>query len=263
MTGQRHGLVELARLFTVEWINRADPRAPERIVCADYVVHISGVEIRDRARYAEATLGQLEQFPGLTLTVHDLICDGQCLAMAFSEHGSSTKHDGRLAAWRGVALFNWDGNRLTENWTQEDYFARRRQLQAGSPDAVAAPMVAPWAVQPAGGDVESEAIARAWVSAADFSGISVDDGLEPGPLALAVDDTSFSRVFSAGRSVAFAATLNGIASPPRPQVAAALDITGLVHVREGRVSSGTVVTDRLGLHRRLTRPQKLTRQPEA
>ena len=253
MTGQRHGLVELARLFTVEWIIRADPGAPERIVRGDYVVHISGVEIPDRARYAEATLGQLEQFPGLTLTVHDLICDGQCLAMAFSEHGSSTKHDGRLAAWRGVALFDWDGERLTENWTQEDYFARRRQLQARLSGCCRRSHGCPMGRAASGrrrrerGDRPRLGVRR---------GLLGHLGRRRARTRAAGPSGRRHQLFTCvlgGPLGRFAATLSGIASPPRPQVTAALDITGLVHVREGRVSSGTVVTDRLGLHRRLTR----------
>ncbi len=97
-------------------------------------MHIGDVELDGLEAYVPATVGQLEQFPGLQLTVHDLAFTEDRLVLHFTEHGASARHDLRAAAWTGVALFAWDGERLTENWTQEDYAARRRQLADGVPD---------------------------------------------------------------------------------------------------------------------------------
>jgi len=236
-----HPLARLAQRFTVDWLDRADASVPPQIMVPGYRVHIGDVELAGLEAYVPATVGQLEQFPGLQLTVHDLVLTEDRLALHFTEHGASTRHDLRAAAWTGVALFAWDGERLTENWTQEDYAARRRQLADGVPDTIAPPAVAPWTTQPAAPDPAAEDVVRAWLPTAHpgSDGVVWDDGRSVSTLR--PREVAVAELFSAGDRVAFAATqLDG---------AERLGLAGLVSVAGGVVSGGVVVSDRHGLLR--------------
>ena len=237
-----HALARLAQRFTIDWLDRADASVPPQIMAPDYRVHIGDVELAGLEEYVPATVGQLEQFPGLQLTVHALVLTDEHLALHFTEHGASTRHDLRAAAWAGVALFAWDGERLTENWTQEDYAARRRQLADGVADVVGPPAVAPWTTPPGRPDTAAEDVVRAWLPSAQpgFDGVTWDDGLTAAQLR--PRDVEVAQLFSAGRQVAFAAT--------QTDGTDRLGVAGLVQVVDGVVSGGVVVSDRHGLARR-------------
>lgn len=252
-----HPLVALARRFTIDWLARADESVPPEIMAPGYRVHIGDAELDGLSAYTTGTVGQLRQFPGLALTIHDLVTDGERLALVFTEHGASARHEGNAAGWAGVALFRWDGERLTENWTQEDYYARRRQLAEGAPDVIGAPLAAPWTTPPRPADAGAEAVARAWLARPDPAPVRLDDGRDG--LALDVDSVVVRELFSAGDRVAFAADWSGayrggLADAPTPGAAATLGVAGVLTVRGGAVVGGAVVTDRLGLRRRLLRP---------
>lgn len=260
-SGPVHPFVRLAQRFTIDWLNRADGAVPPQIMTPDYRVHIGGFDLDGLEAYAPATLGQLTQFPGLQLTVHDLVTTGDRLAIHFSEHGASARHDMRTATWNGVALFRWDGERLTENWTQEDYASRRRQLADGRPDIVGSPMVAPWTVRPAEPDPAAEDVVRGWLTSAvpGAGPVRWDDGRD-GPL-IAPDSAEVAEIFSAGNRVAFAATQSGrlLAAGPVgpedvvPEGPVRLGLAGIVSVAGGDVTGGVVISDRLGLSRSVSR----------
>jgi predicted ester cyclase len=241
----------LARRFCVHWLDRADPSVPPEIMTPGYRVHIGTAELDGLDAYTAGTMGQLTQFPGLLLTVHQLLTDGQQLALHFTEHGASVRHDGRAAAWRGVALFRIEAGRLAENWTQEDYYARRRQLADGHADPVPAPAVAPWTTPAARPSAEAEETVRRWLGRPSFGQVEVDDGS-----ALVVEPTSFrvKRLFSAGLAVAFAGAWRGRYRGGLEGVESAGDVElgacGMLSTGGGEVS-GVVVTDRLGLRRAL------------
>jgi len=243
----------LAQRFTINWLNLADAAVPATIMAPDYQVHIGATELDGLEPYTAGTIGQLEQFPGLALTVHEFVTDGSQLALVFTEHGASAKHDGRAAAWRGVALFRCAGGLLAENWTQEDYYARRRQLATGVPDTIPAPAVAPWTVDPQPADTAAEDTVRSWLGAPVLDGVELDDG---SPLTVDVTGVEVARLFSAGDAVAFAGRwagryaggVDGVTGTGQP---AALGICGVVHVDADRVVGGHVVTDRHGLRRSL------------
>ncbi|TQN40985.1 putative ester cyclase [Blastococcus colisei] len=252
--GAIHPLVRLAQRFTIDWLDRADGSVPPQIMTPDYQVHIGGIDLEGLEAYAPATLGQLTQFPGLQLTVHDLVTTGDRLALHFTEHGASARHEGRPAAWAGVALFRWDGERLAENWTQEDYAARRRQLADGQSDPVAAPMVAPWTVTPAASDPTAEVVVRDWLATAAPGGGDVrwDDGRD-GPL-IAPTGAGVVEIFSVGSRVAFAATQTGrFLGEGGSDEPVRLGLAGLVDVVDGSVARGVVISDRLGLLRARSR----------
>lgn len=252
-----HDLARLAQRFAVDWLDRADAAVPAHIMSPDYQVHIGDVELDGLDAYVPATVGQLEQFPGLQLTVHSLVLTADRLALHFTEHGASVRHDLRPAAWTGVALFAWDGQRLTENWTQEDYAARRRQLADGVPDTIGPPAVAPWTTQPAEPDPAAEEVVRGWLATAQpgVDDVTWDDGLTAA--LVRPRGVEVAELFSAGSTVAFAATQTGeflgTDELPAADGPVRLGVAGLVTVADGVVRGGVVVSDRHGLLRSRTR----------
>jgi hypothetical protein len=243
--------VGLARRWAVDWLAAADASVCDEILAPEYTVVIGGHRLGPRDAYVEAALGQLERFPGLGLTVHELIARSDHVAVRFTEHGPSPRHDGRAAAWGGVALFRWDGQRLTDCFAEEDYLSRRRQLASGTPDPIEPPAPAPWATVVQRPDPAAEEVVRRWLQRGDFSRAERDDSwlghhatVDLAHLAIDVDE-----LFSAGNRVAFHGIQLGEVAGAPDRVG--LHLAGLVTVEHGEVAGGRVVRDRLGLSRAL------------
>jgi hypothetical protein len=255
-----HPMAALMRRFAVDWLDRADPSVPPQIMAPGYTIHIGGVVMEGLAEYTEATSGQLARFPGLTITVHDVLYgDGDRAALLFTEHGASVR--GGAAAWRGIGLFRAAGGigagLLVHNVVEEDYLARRRQLLAGTTDAVDPPMVAPWTEPVGDPDPDAEKAVRAWLDAggpvATEGGLTCDDGAAQ---VLDVVSCEVGELFSAGGRVAFQAVQRGRYVGGLPDVEAAnqdveLSVVGIVEPAAGGSVTGHVVRDRLGLLRKL------------
>lgn len=239
-------LVALMRRYVVDYTNRHDTSVCAEIMEPGYTLRMGPhvVAGRDDA-YVPAARKQFEQFPGLGLTVHEIATNGERLAMRFSEHGASVRHGGARAAWTGIGLYRWNGTRLVENWVEQDYLSRRRQLAGGPPDPVEAPAVAPWdtAAEPA--DPAAEQAVRGWIAAGLPGPVRWDDG-DPTPV-LDARSTEVDELFSAGGAVGFRLSQHG--RRPDDGQPATLHLVGLVHVRDGQVTGGQIVRDRLGLSR--------------
>lgn len=240
-------ILPLVRRWAVDWINGHDAAACDDLMVPDYALRIGTFDLSTRAAYVEATVGQLAQFPGLVLTVHEVMTNGTRAALRFSEHGASRKHEGRAAAWTGVVLFEGDGSRLVRTWAEEDYAARRRQLATGVADPVGAPAVAPWDTEPEPADPAAEEVVRRWLAAGlpPVDGVVWDDAAldDAGP-ALDAERGEVDVVISAGSRVAFHGRVSGPAQDGSG-VVATVDVAGLVRVDDGAVRGGTVVSDRL------------------
>lgn len=268
-----HPLVALMRRFAIDWLDRADPAVCAEIMDPGYTVLIGGQTLHGRDdTYVPATLGQLERFPGLLLTVHELMTDGERVALRFTEHGPSAADAAQPAAWTGIGLFSWDGERLTHNVTEEDYLSRRRQLAEGRCDPIEPPAPAPWAERPAPADPGAESAVRAWLAAGDLAPALLDDAAPLGDAALSddagpvdggqaplldVERVEVDELFSAGRRVAFHAVQEGRYRGGLPGTTGAegsparLGLAGLVTVDAAGGVHGRVVRDRAGLRRAL------------
>jgi hypothetical protein len=240
-----HPMATLMRRFAVDWLDRADEAVTEEIMAPGYTVRIGGVVLEGRAAYTPATSGQLAQFPGLMITVHDVLyADGDRAALRFTEHGASAK-----------------GGMLVDNVVEEDYLARRRQLTTGAADPVDPPMVAPWTAPVGAADPAAEKVVREWLEvggpASADGAVTCDDGAAD--RLLDVSGCEVGDLFSAGGRVAFHAVLRGAYVGGLPDVdaavgrEAALSVVGLVSVGADGVVGGHVVRDRLGLRRALSR----------
>ncbi|MDN5919113.1 MAG: ester cyclase [Pseudonocardia sp.] len=266
--------VALMRRYVVDYTNRRDTSVCAEIMEPDYTLRMGPHEVsgRDEA-YIPASLKQFTQFPGLGLTVHEVISNGERLALRFSEHGASVRHGGAAAAWTGLGLYRWNGTRLRDNSVEQDYLSRRRQLASGEPATVRPPAVAPWDTPARAADPSAEAVVRAWIaeglpaggppgagSSTVGTSLTWDDGGPGSERAVLADPASIvDELFSAGAAVAFRLTCHGRyvgglgdvtdASAGTP---ATLHMVGLVHVADGRVVSGHLVRDRLGTARALS-----------
>jgi hypothetical protein len=250
--------VALMRRYVVDYTNRHDTSVCPDLMEPDYTLRMGPhvVSGRDDA-YIPAAQKQFVQFPGLGLTVHEIVTDGRRLAMRFSEHGASVRHGGAVASWSGIGLYRWNGTRLVDNSVEQDYLARRRQLAGGPPAAVAAPALAPWDTRAVPADPDAEQVVRRWIDdGMHGAAVTWDDGDSAALLAEAATDVD--DLFSAGPAVAFRLTRRGRYAGGLDGVdddalgaPATLHLVGLVHVAGGSVASGYVVRDRLGLARAL------------
>lgn len=255
-------LVALMRRYVVDYTNRHDTSVCADLMEPEYTLRMGAHEVAGRDElYVPAAQRQFDQFPGLGLTVHDIVTNGDRLAMRFTEHGASTRHGGAAASWSGLGLYRWNGRRLTENWVEQDYLSRRRQLSGDGPDPVAAPAVAPWDAVAVPTDPDAENVVRGWVAAGfPSTGVRWDDGDDH--VLLADTEDRVDDVFSAGERVAvrvtrtgtYAGGLDGVddAAVGRP---ATLHLVALVRVAGGDVADGYGVRNRQDLARSLTRAE--------
>jgi hypothetical protein len=250
--------VALMRRYCVDYTSRHDLTVCDEIMDPGYTLNMGGHRLAGRdGAYKTAAAQQFGQFPGLGLTVNQVICSGDRLALRFTEHGASVRHGGAQAAWGGIGLYRWDGRVLLENFVEQDYFGRRRQLAGGGPDRVEPPAVAPWDTAAVPPDPAAEEVVRAWLTAGDVTGVAgvtVDDGRGMGRL-INVVRTEIDDLFSAGGHVAFHVCQHGTVIGREPPLNISgpglLHVAGLVTVAGGRVTGGRVIRDRLGLLRRL------------
>lgn len=259
-----HPLAALLRGFAIDFLTCHNEAVVPRIMAPQYRLAIGGVVFDGRdTEYLPATAAQLEQFPGLCVTVHDVILGDNAIAMCFTEHGASRDDEGKQAAWSGITLFRTDGERLLQGWAEEEYIARKRQLFIGECEAVEPPQLTPWDVTPEPVNPQAEAIARAWLSeqhpVRDLPSNNRLSPLDPDPGALVdIRSTKINTMFSSGERVAVHAEYHGIyaggfgdLSPLLVGCQAVLRLAAMLTIRDGEVTTARITTDRLGLSRAL------------
>lgn len=171
------GIVELLRVYCGEFVNAHDPSRCVDLMADGYLLHMAGREIRGRGADYEPSVTELfAQFPDLHVQMHEILTDGDRLATRFTLSGTSTRHGGRAAAWGGVALYDWDGRRLTECWVEEDHHLARVQLRSGDCEHPAQEAVIedPWVVEatePADGVLDT---AQKWLEAGGDGRLGAD-----------------------------------------------------------------------------------------
>jgi hypothetical protein len=204
-----HPFVALMRKYCIDYTNSHDQSLYDEIMEPDYVVHISGFDLPREPLYRQAVTDIFGRAPGLGLVVHEFVLNGDRLCMRFSEHGAMPAGDGttrRLACWRGIGLYKWNGKRLTENYVEQDYLSAHRQLQSGEPHELDPIHLDPWmsteAVAP---DPGAEDAVRAWLAKGDLTNADrhrIDDSLTDGPV-IDLHEVTVDDLFSAGPRVAF------------------------------------------------------------
>lgn len=251
---------QLLRGFAVDFLTAHVPAAARAIMAPGYRLSISGhlFEGRDDS-YLPATVAQLEQFPGLCVTVHDVVLAPDAVAMRFTEHGASAK-GGIVSTWGGVTTFRICDGQLEHGWAEEDYFARKRQLKTGEPDAILPPHAAPWdrPVEPA--RAETETVVRQWLSEPATLFRDIEEISAQGPRLhdlIEPDDVSVSFMFTAGIRAAVHAIVSGrykggFADAPGPVGAkVSVPVAAIIDVADRAIRRVQLCGDRLGLNRSL------------
>ena len=259
--------LRLMKRYVVDYTNSHDQDQTWSIMVPDYVLRMGSYFVTGRdTQYRAATRKQMDQFPGLMLTVHEIWTSGARLMMRFSEHGASMKHGGALAAWGGIGLYEWDGERLTRNHVEQDYLSRARQLSSGVPVAVEGPATAPWDVAPAAADHGAETLVHAALTSGDITAhdaILCDDswaGIGNQPV---LDQTGIeiNDLFSCGSRVGFHASQTGEVRPgglPGDEhvgQTGTLHMAGILEVAGGKIVGGRIIRNRMELRRSLRKAE--------
>jgi hypothetical protein len=225
----------------------------------DYALLIGGYLLEPRDNYIAATQSQLfHRFPNIVVTTHRLIATERQVALSFTEHGQSSRPNEGGAAWSGVAMFRTDGAQLTHCFAEEDYYGRRQQLSEATPAPIPPPALDPWDTAAGDPDPAAEAVVRSWV----MTGCPRDKAFisDPSGELVTAKELEVNEIFSVGPRVAFHMTVSGsycggldIIEGERIGSTVEFAVAGLVDVEGGRVTSGFLTRDRLGLQRALTK----------
>jgi hypothetical protein len=214
-TAGMHPFVALMRKYCIDYTNSHDQSLYDEIMEPDYVVHISGFDLPREPVYRQAVTDIFQRAPGLGLVVHEFVLNGDRLCMRFSEHGSMPAGDDgqrRLACWRGIGLYKWNGTRLTENYVEQDYLSTHRQLTSGVPHELDPIHLDPWvATEAVFPNEEAEETVRTWLAKGDLINARrhrIDDSVTDGPV-LDFTEVSVTDLFSAGTRVPFHITARG------------------------------------------------------
>ena len=258
--------VALMRRYCIDYTNSHDQSVCDEIMEPEYVVHISGWDLPRDAAYKPAVTGVFARFPGLQLQVHELVTNGDRLAMRFSEHGAASDAGGRLAAWGGIGLYRWNGRKLLENYVEQDFLAQEAQLASGECAPLESPHLDPWmSTRAEPSNPGAEALVRAWLGKGDVRDASsalVDGSWYQGAAEspIEVESVEVNALFSAGSRVAFhvgerGRYRGGLAGvdPGFVGRVTTLRCVGLARVEAGAIRDVRAITDRLGARMELLR----------
>ncbi len=248
----------LLRRWVIGYFNAHNAEAARAITAPEYTLSIGDVVFRGRDdAWLPAVDVQMKAYPRLGMTVHQTLAGEGWAAVWFTEHGVT---DGRGAAWSGVGIYRAKGGVLTGCVAQEDYMTRRRQLKSGVADPVDPPALSPWDIQPEPRNPEAEEVVRRWLAkgwpCAEGDVRCDDEHITGEPLRFDAGETHVGELLSSGDHVAFNVRQSGVyrGGLPSPAVgpgAETLDCNGLVKVENGKVVSGRVIRDRMGLWSRI------------
>ena len=254
--------LQVFRRYVTDFVNRHDFSVLPAIMAETYQLDTGGHVIVGRdGNYRDAVARQLKQFPGLVFTPHELFHVGDRLAIRFTEHGTSLRHEGRAAAWTNIAIYGVSGGRLARCAIEQDYFARRQQLLSGVASLVDHPHIAPWDVAPSKNNAHAEKIVRDWLTSATFQtgGIVNVDGMRVEiPRIIRGGEVEVLEMLAGDDQVAFHAVHRGPLAgdfptdqTTEPGASAFIHMSGLVRLRGREICGGNIIRDRWGLYRRL------------
>jgi hypothetical protein len=253
--------VAIMRRYCVDYANRRDFEVCDQILANDYTLHMGEHSIRGRDEaYKPEVISQLRSFPYLGLVVHEIVTDGDHLALLFSEHAASLRHDLRRACWHGIGIYKWDGAQITEAWVEMDFLARQTQLKLGEPASLGRPALDPWVTAEVGPCAQAVGVVRDWLRSGALNNPEARNGHGDNPSSprpqLDIEDVQEDVLFSAGRDVAFKVTVTGRyrsgveSCGERVGARVTHHLAGVATV-DGEHIRADVVSDRLGFARRL------------
>ena len=261
--------VTLMRRYVEDYTNGHDVSLIPELMHPGYTIHIGGLTL-GFDEYVAMVEGAYERFPDLQLVVHNIVTNGERLALHFSEYATSPAHDHRFAVWEGIGLYRRsEDGRLSENLVEQDFYGRRQQLAGTAPPPTPVTDPAVWSTADDISNHRTEAAVRSWVELRN-SGGEARRKLEAGGLAVICNGTTTHRpllagriteiddLFSAGDRFGVRLTMRGVyagdlhdAGSEKHGRPVSLAVIGVGTVQDGKVATLRLVTDRFGLRRRL------------
>jgi predicted ester cyclase len=261
MSDDIHPILKIMRTYAFAYTANHDFDVLPTIMVDAYELRMGRHRIVGRdTDYRAATERQFNQFPGLGFTVHEVVSNGERIALRFSEHGRSNVRDAD-AVWGGISMYHWDASRLTSCLVEQDYFARRRQLESGVANPLESPAIDPWNVAVEPSSTLHEAVVREWALGGGIdlcaTGTLDDEWSAPAQrYRLDVRETVFNDIFSAGSRVAFHVTQSGtlkddgLGGPHTSSAVVTRHAAGIADVHVDVVKA-RIITDRLEIRRQL------------
>lgn len=256
-----HPFATLMRRYSIDFAQAHGLAVIDDVMLPEYTVHTAGLTLMRDPDYKPTVTQIFKLFPGLGFVVHDVITNGDRLAMRFSEHGMTPP--GRASAWRGIGLYDWNGTQLSNCWVEQDFYARRRQLKTGRPDLLEPPHLDAWVGAVTGNpSAEAEFAATRWLRTGDLAAAAsgwIDDAA-PADYCPPTDEpvVTINDLFSVDDQVAFHVTLRGeLRAGFDPDCdrftgkAVDIGVAGIVRVDGNGVADVKAVSDRLGLRSRV------------
>lgn len=247
-----HPFLQLMKRYCVDYTNSHDTSWIPQIMRDDYVVHICQQKLLRSEGYRASVEKLFADAPGLGLTVHQMYCNGDRLAMRFTEHACWRRKGDALTSWRGFSTYAWDGSRLTVCWVEQDFRSRQRQMETGVPHVPGAPAIDPWMTPIVPEDSAALSAAKSWLQSFDLSAVKrveIDDNAEDLSWRLEVipERVEINDLFSVGRHAPFHLDITGPLLRD-PGERAKLAVCGVVTVADdGSVARVQAVTDRMTL----------------
>jgi hypothetical protein len=255
-------LATILRRYAFAYTASNDPSVCADIMVEDYTLRMGDFAATGRDdNYIPAAVKQLRQFPGLGMSVHQLLITPDRAALQFSEYGRSLLTDND-AAWSGISMYHWNGvDRLVDCRVEQDYYSRRRQQKSGVPSDVDRPAHDPWAHPIETPDPAVEIATRDWLLGNGIASLpvgSLDDEIvyEADRVVLDSPEIEILDCFAGQSRSAFHACATGVISG-WPGAAdgvigkrSSVYYAGIAHVADGQVTSARVISDRLATERR-------------
>lgn len=255
-------LATILRRYCFAYTASNDPSVCADIMVEDYTLHMGDFEATGRDdNYIPAAVKQLRQFPGLGMSVHQLLVTPDRAALQFSEYGRSTLTNND-AAWTGISMYRWNGvDRLTECRVEQDYYARRRQQKTDAPSDVDRPAHDPWAHPIETPDPTVEAATREWLLGNGLAALpegALDDEIvwAADRIVLDTPEIEILDCFAGESRAAFHVRATGTISAwpgARDGVIGkrtSVYYAGIARVEGGQVVGARVISDRLATERR-------------
>jgi hypothetical protein len=251
--------LDLMERYVLDYVNRQNPDLMKELMIPEYLMKYGKWDmVGYEGEYRTNVQAAMRTFPKIAITVHEVIFNGERFAMRYSEHGRCGEGIGHPCAWAGLGLYDWNGEKLTRNATEQDLFALDEQLSTGTSNRVEPPLTSPWDTPPSEPNSKAERVVRDWMATASLTttkGVLVDSEWlgKPVPQILVQQRIEEVDLFSAGNAVAFYVLQHGTLlsdfATDQSQVGQSitLDVAGLVYVLDGIVASGTIIRNRKAL----------------
>lgn len=126
---------ELFRRFYEDTWNTGDTTRIDELLAPDFVNHeLVGVAPPHRELYKQAIRETKDTFPDFTVTIEDMIAEGEQVAARWHAAGTHSRGflgqpaTGKRVELRGITIVRIAGGRIAEFWKQDNSYTTPRQL---------------------------------------------------------------------------------------------------------------------------------------